>query len=223
MSRPTTHAFRCSVNSGLPSVLIGVPDEPNGLSCVDLDRRQAAVLAIEHLAALGHHAIGMVGAPQAVYERHSAYALRFIEGFEAAAAKRGVSANWLPVEPNFEAIQSAVERLLAAQPSPTALIVQNEAALGAVLTVLERRHIRVPEDLSLVAVGPTDLAVNQRVPLTSIDVQAERIGTSAVEMLMQQLQGKVTAETRLVSPELVQRESSRAPEGVSTNPMEMDT
>jgi len=194
---------------GLPSVLIGLPDEPRGLSCVDLDRRQAAVLAVEHLAQLGHRSIAMVGAPQAVYDRGSAYALRFTDGFESAAAKRGLAANWVPVEQSFEATRYAVEFLLDADPAPTALIVQNEAVLAAVLAVLERRQIRVPEDISVVAIGPTDLAVNQRVPLTGIDVQAERIGASAVEMLMKQLKGDAVSEIRLLSPELIQRESSR--------------
>src|SRR6185437_8444871 len=52
-----------------PSVLIGFPAEPAGLTCVDLDFFRAGQSCVEHLADLGHREIALVGPPRAVYER----------------------------------------------------------------------------------------------------------------------------------------------------------
>ena len=86
----------------------------------------------------------------------------------------------------------------------------NEAILGTVLAALERRSRRVPADVSIVALCPTDLAVNQRVPLTSIEVAAAQVGATAVEMVLRELTGDVLAETRLVVPTLTVRASTAA-------------
>jgi DNA-binding LacI/PurR family transcriptional regulator len=193
---------------GLPCVLIGHPDEPDGLSCVDLDHAQAAAVALDHLAALGHRRVGMLGSPAAVYARRSTYAMRFAEGFERAAQRRSLQAQWCPVDQSFDAARGAIEHLIGQRPDLTALVVHNEAILGTVLAVLERLSRRVPDDMSIVALCPTDLAVNQRVPLTSIDVAAQQVGTAAVEMVLRELAGEAPAETRLVAPSLTARAST---------------
>lgn len=67
----------------LPSVLIGVPAEADGLTCVDLDFRAAGELCVDHLAGLGHRAVALVGSPPEVYVRRTAFARRLVEGFTA--------------------------------------------------------------------------------------------------------------------------------------------
>ena len=195
---------------GLPCVLIGHPEESDGLSCVDLDHRQAAATALDHLAGLGHRTVGMLGSPPAVYTRRSTYAMRFAEGFERAARRRSLRTQWCAVDQSFDATSEAIEHLVTQRPDLTALVVHNEAILGTVLAVLERRSLRVPDDVSIVALCPTDLAVNQRVPLTSIDVAAQQVGEAAVEMVLRELTGEASAETRLVAPTLSVRASTAA-------------
>src|SRR5690606_15555186 len=103
-------------SSGLPCVLIGYPNDPGQLSCVDLDMHQAAVRAVDHLADLGHGAIAMFGSPQAVYHRESTYAMRFASGFEEGARRREVVASWRAVDQSHEAAAAAVDELLATRP-----------------------------------------------------------------------------------------------------------
>jgi DNA-binding LacI/PurR family transcriptional regulator len=62
--------------------------------------------------------------------------------------------------------------------------------------------------VSVVAVCPTDVALAQAMPLTSIDIPAEVIGGVAVEMVMARLAGEQPAETRLLAPVLTTREST---------------
>ena len=47
--------------TGVDAVLIGVPADPAGLDCVDLDFAQAGRLCVEHLAGLGHREVAFIG------------------------------------------------------------------------------------------------------------------------------------------------------------------
>ena len=67
----------------MPSVFIGVPDDHDGLVCVDLDFEAAAALAVDRLADAGHRSIGLVG--------HPPVGLREVE-LPAAGARRRSSA-----------------------------------------------------------------------------------------------------------------------------------
>ena len=198
-------------SNGLPCVLIGYPQDPGQLSCVDLDLHQSGVRAVEHLADLGHRAIAMFGSPPAVYRRESTYAVRFASGFEEGARRRAIAATWRPVDQSHEAAAAAIDELLAERPEVTGIVVHNEAILPTVLSVLESRGRRVPDDISIIALCPTDMAENQRVPLTNIAVPAGEIGRVAVEMLLRRLDGAGGAEIRLLAPELTERSSTSAP------------
>lgn len=194
----------------LPSVLIGYPGDSSRLSWVDLDFRQAAMLCVEHLADLGHRTVCMLGSPPAVYDRRSSYAVAFAAGFEAATHGRGMSARWYPTAPGYDSASALVERELREHPATTALIVHNEGILGAVLATLRRIGRRIPEDISVAALCPDDVALNLGVELTGVAVPAEQIGRAAVEMVLRQVDGH-EAETRLLAPRLTVRRSTAPP------------
>jgi DNA-binding LacI/PurR family transcriptional regulator len=69
----------------LPVVLIGVPDDPAGLPCVDVDFALAGRLAVEELAATGHDHMVLLGYTQSVTARKINYVARFERGVVAAA------------------------------------------------------------------------------------------------------------------------------------------
>jgi DNA-binding LacI/PurR family transcriptional regulator len=105
----------------------------------------------------------------------------------------------------------AVDRVLAALPDVTGLVVHNEVALPWVLATLRERGRHVPDDVSVVAVCPPDVAVGQALPLTNVDIPAHAIGRVAVEMAMARVERSEPAETRLLAPMLVERASTVAP------------
>ncbi|GAA2372877.1 LacI family DNA-binding transcriptional regulator [Dactylosporangium salmoneum] len=193
---------------GLPAVLIGTTENAGGLVWVDLDFGRAAEACVDHLAGLGHRSILMLGSPSAVYERRSSYALAFAAGFESAVRRHGIDGRWCPSEPAYQAVSALVEQELARRPDTTALVVHNEGILGAVLGTLRRLDLRVPEDISVVALCPEQTAVNQVVELTGVAVPAEQIGRAAVEMVLRQVDGDGTAQTRLIAPQLTLRQST---------------
>jgi DNA-binding LacI/PurR family transcriptional regulator len=200
-----------------PMVLIGVPDQPLDLSCVDLDFVAAGSACVGHLADLGHAEIALVGPSPAVYERGTSYAGRFLRGFNRTVAERGLNAQTYACAPSYTAARRCLDEVLERQPSVTGLVVHNEAVLGALLSDLRQRGLRVPEDISIVAVCPDDMAENHAIGLTSVAIPAAEVGQIAVEMAMRQLEGQAQSEIRLLSPRLTQR-ASTAPVGTRRAP-----
>ncbi|GAA2702920.1 MULTISPECIES: LacI family DNA-binding transcriptional regulator [Actinoplanes] len=192
-----------------PSVLIGMPADHAGIACVDLDFEAAAGLALRHLAGHGHRRIGLIGPSPAVYRRQTTYADRFLAGFLTASAELELRTVTHPCEPGADGVRAALADLDTELPGMTALVVHNEETLRPLLDLLRAAGRRVPEDISIVAVCPRDVAMSMPVNLTSIDIPAHDVGTLAVETAMRLLDGRRVEFTRLLEPGLVERSSCR--------------
>ena len=204
---------RVPVLAGLrqPGVLIGLPRDSVGLSCVDLDFDAAGRTAVRHLAQLGHRQVALVGSPRAVIERHTSYADRLLRGFTEQTAELGLEGVYEPCESSHAGAVAAVDRVLARMPGVTGLVVHNEVALPGVIATLRERGRSIPEDVSVVAVCPQDIALGQPLPLTSVDIPADAIGRVAVEMAMARVAGEQPTETRLLAAVLTERLSTAPP------------
>ncbi|MEU2241019.1 LacI family DNA-binding transcriptional regulator [Streptomyces sp. NPDC018338] len=186
--------------------------DPDGLDCVDLDFEAAGARCVEHLAALGHTGIAVLGEPPAVYERGTGFAARTLTGLRAAADAHGVGLLHRPVDGTYAAVAAAVTRVFEERPGTTALVVQNEAAVEPLLALLRHQGRAVPEDVSVVAICPDQVAVHASVPLTAVSVPAQEMGRLAVERLVARLGGEAARGTELIAPRLTERASTgRAP------------
>lgn len=192
-----------------PSVLIGLPADHAGIACVDLDFEAAAALALKHLAERGHQRIGLVGPSPAVYRRQTTYADRFLAGFLQTSNDLRLRTVTHPCEPGVDGVRAALADLDTELPGLTALVVHNEEALRPLLDLLQAAGRRVPEDISIVAICPRDVATAMPVNLTSIDIPAHDVGTLAVETAMRLLDNRRVDFTRLLEPSLVERASCR--------------
>ncbi|MFE7900596.1 LacI family DNA-binding transcriptional regulator [Streptomyces sp. NPDC057424] len=192
-----------------PSVVIGVPANPRGLTCVDLDFRAAGETCVNHLAELGHRTVALVGSPPEVYLRRTAYAHHLMQGFTTAATHHGLASSVHPGDPDPGAAPRLAERLLREHPALTAVVVHNEPLLAPLIAAFEHLGLRVPADLSVTAVCPDDLAATPRVPVTSVSLPADELGTRAVELLMRKLHGAPVPDKTLLPPRLTERSSTR--------------
>ncbi|MFE9313195.1 LacI family DNA-binding transcriptional regulator [Streptomyces sp. NPDC006706] len=191
-----------------PSVMIGFPLEPGGLTCVDLDFRAAGELCVERLAGLGHRVVALVGSPPEVYVRETAFAQRVVQGFTAAADRNGLSSSVHPCEATPAAARHIAEQLLRQQPALTGVVVHNEAVLEPLIDAFEQLGLRVPGDLSITAICPEELAESLRVPVTSVALPSAELGARAVELLMKKLDGTAVPEATLLPPRLTERAST---------------
>jgi DNA-binding LacI/PurR family transcriptional regulator len=174
--------------AGVDAVLIGVPADPAGLDCVDLDFAAAGRLCVEHLAALGHRMVAFIGEAEGVYRRHIGFAERTLRGIQGAAAALGVDLVHRPCDGSYEAAAGALARILEERPHTTGRA--------------------VPEDVSIVALCPDQIAEQTAPRLTSVTIPAAELGTRAVDLLMRRMGGGAAGEVRLIRPSLTVRGST---------------
>ncbi len=196
---------------GIDAVLIGIPSDTTGLACIDLDFPAAGALCVEHLAALGHREIAFIGEGEAVYRRHTGFAVRTLRGVQDTAARLGLRLVHRPCEGSHEAAAGAVTRILEERPRTTGLIVQNEAIIPPLLSVLRTTGRAVPEDISIVAICPDQVAQATSPGLTSVTIPSEAMGRESVELLMRRRGDGQVTEVVLLPPELTARASTAQP------------
>lgn len=194
---------------GLPSVLIGFPVDQAGLTAVDLDFAAAGARCLDHLADLGHRSVALLGSAPPVYLRDTGFAHRTAAGFTTAAVRRGVSVTTRATDSCPVAVRAMIAELLREHPRLSGLVVHNEGALAPVLDALGEFGRRVPEDISVVALCPDELAERQHPRLTSVDLPAEELGRRAVELVLAKLTGAPCPVLTLLPPRLTERGSVR--------------
>jgi DNA-binding LacI/PurR family transcriptional regulator len=185
-----------------PAVLIGMPDDPRGLSCVDFDFAGASRAAVRHLAELGHRGIAFIGSPPASLRRHATYADRALRGFEEACRESGITHVSVACEANSKDLARALDKAFAGPEPITALLVHNEGLLPILRENLAAHSLSVPEDISVVVIAPADVATAAVRPWTAVSIPAMDIGRAAVEMVMDRLSLAKPAELRLIAPTL---------------------
>ncbi|MFJ6465435.1 LacI family DNA-binding transcriptional regulator [Streptomyces sp. NPDC091387] len=190
------------------AVLIGLPADTDGLTCVDLDFEATGALCVEHLAGLGHREVAVIGEAAAVYERHTGFAERTVDGVRAKARETGVRVLHRPCEGGYPAMAQTLSRIFDERPGTTGFIVQNESAVEPLLNLLRQQGRAVPEDVSVVAICPEQVATQASVRLTSVAIPAQEMGRRSVEQVVAKLSGRGTDEVELLAPELTVREST---------------
>ncbi|MDC0773780.1 LacI family DNA-binding transcriptional regulator [Streptomyces sp. HD] len=198
---------------GTQAALIGLPDEAHQLSCVDHDFATAGALCADHLAGLGHRDVAFIGYGSRTYERHAGYAERTLAGFVERAGERGLSFLHRPCEGTYAGAAQVLDRVFAERPGTTGFVVQNEGAIGPLLTLLRTGGRAVPRNASVVALCPEQLAEQQTPALTSVSGPAAELGRVAVEQVLRRLAAAAqdTApedERVLLAPTLTVRQST---------------
>jgi DNA-binding LacI/PurR family transcriptional regulator len=168
-----------------------------------------ATLAVEHLAALGHRRIAMVGDSS---ERAGADRIR---GYRQAMARLGLGRETAVVAGGFteRGGQEAGRSLLAIpQRRPTAIFVASDLAALGVLDAAAEAGLEVPGDLSVIGYDNTPFAGLRRIELSSVDQAATEIGGAAARALLARIEHpQRRARHVIVPPTLVLRHTTAPP------------
>jgi LacI family transcriptional regulator len=203
------HDPRVPILAGLskPVVLVGTPEDPQHLAHVDFDFAAAGAMCAQYLADLGHRSIAYLGQPKETFDREAGYAVRARSGALQTLHDRGIEAVALSVELGRDSASEALERMFQLQPGTTGLIVYNEQALSHLLTRLDELGVRVPADMSIVAICPEDQALDAHPPVSNVSLPAAELGMVAVDHLLQLIDGN-TPEPVVLPPTLTPRGSA---------------
>ena len=200
-------------NFPIPMVAVSGHRRVPGVTNVVLDHRRAALLALQHLAQLGHRRIAFIKGQSFSSDteirwnsiRHAARELGLEIDHELVTQLEADS-------PSPEPGHDVTRRLLAKNDQFTALFAFNDvSAIGAIRAVLDH-GLRVPQDVSVVGFDDIQNAAFQNPRLTTVRQPLRRMGELAAETLLQRISGvKSYPKVIAVEPELVVRESTAAP------------
>lgn len=180
--------------------ILGInPPSPVGFDLtVSIDDNQAMTAVVSHLAGLGHHHLAYVQlqSPLPLFQGQDKRLKAFI-----AACKREPrisSYNLVKCPAEEDPINSAIQKLLALNPPPTAVCFQNDGVALPVLYHLQRYGRKVPGDLSVI--GFDDSTMAGQVGLTTIHQSAKSMGSAGAQTLLQVIGGGVVKDRFLTEP-----------------------
>jgi LacI family transcriptional regulator len=175
---------------------------------IEPDNRGGSEMVVRHLAELGHRRIGYVSGPAHI--RTSAIRL---EGFRAGLAAAGLRANDRFIacgEFSVGGGAKAAAELVSGGLNLTAIVAANDITAFGVLDELDRRGIRVPEDISVAGFDDIEAASLVRPRLTTARIPIAELGRAGAEMAQALLAGK-RPRSVVLPAELVVRDSTGTP------------
>jgi LacI family transcriptional regulator len=171
---------------------------------VTMRDHDAGRLAAEHFLALGHRSLDHLGGPVELdtVRRRS-------EGFVERARESSCAPAVVSAELSERAGFAAMQELLARAIRPTAVFIANvNQAVGALAAVREA-GVRVPEQLSLLCHDDDPVCEYLETPLTAIRMPLHELGSTAVDVLLEQVEGGPSRDVVIAAaPELVVRRST---------------
>jgi len=201
------------VPPGIPIVTVdGLPEWRT--ANVSVDQYAGGVLATRHLLEQGHRTVWHVAGPEQWHGSRAREA-----GWRAALADAGREA-----PPMARAGWSAASgyqcgRMLARIPDCTAVFAANDhVALGLMRAMAEYGR-RIPGDVSLIGFDDVPEAAYLYPALTTIRQEFAEVGREALRLLLDQLVvGARSAESVLVQPDLISRDTVGSPPPVPSSP-----
>jgi len=172
-----------------PFLAYGRTARPEGYAWFDFDNAAGTVLALRRLGAFGHRRIGYVHSP---FELN--YACQRYDGFREGLAELGLSENpaWTVPASGRRGGYEAVQRLLAMDERPTAIVVDNNLAGVGVARALTDHGLVPGRDLSVIVwdgVPPDQLPAGQS--MTAIEQPtAYEAGRTMASMMLDVLARK---------------------------------
>ena len=195
------------IKSNVPSLILGRPNEPDGVSFIDVDNVNAAKTATRHLLNLGYQRIATITG-----NKGSTVAADRLTGYKNALADAGRSMDAaLIAEGNFTEISgyNAMRSLIPAKPDAV-FAASDIMASGAMRAALEA-NLRIPEDVAFVGFDDIPLASLSKIQLTTIRQPILKFGLKAVEFLIDLIEnGTTPARNIIMATELVVRDSCGA-------------
>lgn len=205
-------------------ILVNHPDAPAAMDWVRLNFESAIDDALAYLQALGHERIAYVGGEESIHrlttpatdgaERETAHDVRRSR-FAAVLTSKGlyraeydlVSA-W-STGGGYAGMQKLLE--LGADERPTACLLGSDPMAVGALRALNEAGLNVPGDMSLIGFDDIEISAYLNPPLTTVKAYTELMGRTAVQLLLERLEGRETAIHVTVNTSFVERDSCGSP------------
>ncbi len=198
------------VERKIPTVLLGhTAPFCSQFAHVETDDLMAAFSLTQHLLQLGHRRIAFFAGPPA-----TPWTRERFEGYRRALRQAGSEVDEKLIFQAGETIEDGAKaaiQMINEGAEATAVLAVNDLVAVGCAEVFINQNVRIPEEISIVGFGNSVLGEHFRVPLTTVDQPKHRLGTTAMELMLQLLRGHRAEGKRLPAPLLIRASSGTAP------------
>jgi LacI family transcriptional regulator len=195
---------------GIPVVLVDRESRSPALSSVSVDDVSGGRLAVEHLLAQGRTRIAFIGGPRSIRQVSD----RLAGAREAVSKTPGASLELFDTGSlSVLGGRTVGSQIVARSPRdrPDGLFCANDLlAIGVLQALVLLNRVRVPDDIALIGYDDIDFATTAVIPLSSIRQPSGLLGTTGLELLLEESTGSAPAQRRNIvyQPELIVRAST---------------
>lgn len=181
---------------GVPTVLLGREIEGLKSDVIFWDTFDGAYRATKHLIKNGHEHIAFLGNSQDFSTRRFAGYRKAMEDYQIHMNPEIFFSNLNSKNEVFE----AMEKMMSATISPTAVIAANGSTLLPLLEYFNAHNIMIPKDLSIVSLNDFSWASLLSPSLTCIDKKPKEIAKKTIELLGRRIAEAIEQSGQTDSP-----------------------
>lgn len=185
---------------------------PDDCDSVQLNFAQAMKEVLRHLYELGHEEIGFIGGgsdPGLLRDegQHEDQRTRI---FAELQKKRGIYKPELMYLADWSSNggYETMLRMLDDGHRPTACFIASDPMAVGALRALHEKGLRVPEDMAIIGFDDIEVSAFLTPPLTTVRVHTELMGRTAVQLLLERVEGRDITSHITINTKLIVRESS---------------
>lgn len=205
LPNPNLYLYRQLMSRKIPILFINTYYPELDVPHVSLNDVKAAETAVNYLIGKGHKNIGAIlklddGQGRLRY-------LGYLKAMEAAGLTVTDSRMvWIDTD-EAKQLNYCRDKILNRVEECSALFCYNDQIAFQLIRMLTERGIRVPEDVSVISIDDSDLALHSEVSITSLPHPKEKLGAKAAEMLLDMIEGRKGEHTVEFDTRVVERQS----------------
>ncbi|MDQ3478481.1 MAG: LacI family transcriptional regulator [Pseudomonadota bacterium] len=191
----------------LPAVLLNCHETTPGIASVGIDNEGAARTMTRHLVTRGYRRIAFVSGP-----RHNRDSMARQAGFRAALIEATGERDPIVIPGDYSETSGAeaARLLIAGRLEVDAIFCANDMMAVGCCGVLAEAGIAIGEEVGVAGFDDIPIAHYTAPALTTMNVRIDELGATAAEKLIALMSGAdLVAETTILSPQLVERDSTR--------------
>ena len=189
---------------GVPVLVAWVHDPDIDRISVGFDNHAAMVDMTRRVIAQGHRRLAMISAET----EHNERARERVRGARDVLIEAGLDGRDLPVIETGNRIDgggAAFEKLMQADPSPTAVMCGNDVLAIGALAKAREMGLSVPGDVSITGFDDLEIAKFTSPPLTTVRAPHQEMGREAAKMLVRMVAGETLNRRPPLETSIIQR------------------
>lgn len=212
LPNPNLYLYRQLMRRKIPIIFINTFYPELETPHVSLNDVKAAELAVNYLIDKGHRDIAAILKLDDGQGR-----LRYL-GYLRAMEKAGKRASdsrviWIDTDESQQ-LAFCAEKILNRAEACSGIFCYNDQIAFQLIRILTQRGIQVPEEISVIGIDDSDLALHGEVTITSLPHPKGKLGAKAAQILLEMLEQNKKGDTYEFDTRVVERDSVTVPKGI---------